>query len=94
MPVKIKADKRAKFENNRGRVSDSRYLSERRESTELFTAVISRGTFGSQREHPGLHEPCISHLFPVWKSLVNIMNYDSLMRFKTRADTMYISMEL
>jgi len=73
MPVRIKADKREKFENNnRGRVSDYGFLSERRESTELFTAVISRGTFGSQQEHPGLHDPYISHLFPVWKSLVTI----------------------
>jgi len=94
-PGRINAEKREKFENNnRERVSYSGYLSEARESTECFTAVISRGTFGLQREHPGLYEPSISHLFPVWKCLVNIMNYDSLVRFKARADTGFMSMEL
>jgi len=95
MPVRIKADKREKFENNnRGRVAYSGYLSERRESTQSLTAVTPRATFSSQREHPGLHEPSIIHLFPVWKCLVNIMNHDSLVRFKARVDTVFMCMEL
>jgi len=97
MPVRTEVEMMGRDEiNHLGRVAYQGDLSERRESSESFTAPISEGTFDLQREDPELNEPTINHLFPVWKCLVNNMNYDSLLRFKAYAvsETVVKSMEL
>jgi len=95
VPVRTKTDKREQVEKNgRGRVAGPGYLSEKRQSIENYTVVIPLGTLiDSQREPSGLPEPSVSHLFPAWKCLVKIMNYDSLVRFKAREETFFRSIQ-